>query len=538
MFLGHYEGCSLSFEVMQTPYLHLEENGTECYFIGEILSDPDEIDYAFHQFIKERQPEHILFLRGNYQTIIRISDELWMFSDLANVRPLYHAKQGSSYLFSSHLTPIQKQVQSTCNVSWFQRSLSVNGFCIEEETPYQHIKRVPSGFGLLVSPQGERMVQAWNVDQEAPLSWEQAQRDLREELTASVRLRCHGKRVTSDLSGGLDSSTITWIASREQPIKSLTIIGKEEDEDGKIAREVAEVQKNIQHFIWQQDDIPLIYSHMDQIRTDIPIPFLWSANKVRKKMRWASENHSEIHFSGEGGDTVLGADFTYLVDLIRQGKWKTFYSHVYGWATQKKESPFLWISGALCKAFHLPFQPRQRNPLSTVNNLADWFKFSPMVRDVRFSRYQGVNKTMYGIQYLGYVSQGLKDLANQEQVHLCVPYLDHNVIRVCMRTPSELKMNPYELKPLLKRAFQDELPSSLLNRNTKGDYTSDVYYGMNQQFSWFQEYFREMALSEMGLVDLSAFQQSLHRLSLGVPVKLPEFHHTLSLELWLRQNFR
>jgi asparagine synthetase B (glutamine-hydrolysing) len=137
---------------------------------------------------------------------------------------------------------------------------------------------------------------------------------------------------------------------------------------------------------------------------------------------------------------------------------------------------------------------------------------------------------------LGYVAHGLKNLAEQEQVCISFPYLDHNVLRTCLRVPLEEKMTPLELKPLLKKAFQDELPVSLLHRNTKGDYTSDVYEGMKTNFDWFKENFQQMCLADLGLVDLKKFQDCFDRLLIGAPVKLPEFHHTLSLEMWLRQD--
>ncbi|SEN48706.1 asparagine synthase-related protein [Lihuaxuella thermophila] len=536
MFLGIYEGYSLYFFSSRNDYLHIKENNAQIIFIGELLASEEEAYFSFKQFLQNQYAKHILFLRGNYQTIIRISDHLWLFPDLSNVRPIYYTKLNQQFLFASHLITLQKEIHPSLNIPWFTRSLYTNGFHIETETPYKEIRMIPGGFGLHVSKNGTQLFQAWNVDAEETLTLDEAKEKLKEELTASVLLRCREKNITTDLSGGLDSSTITWIASKKYPVKSITIIGQEENEDRRIAKEIAKEQENIEHYPFTQDEIPSIYSNMDKIYTDTPISFLWSANKVKKKFCWARENQSEIHLSGEGGDTVLGADFTYLVDLIHQRKWKTFMSHAKGWADQKKESPWLWISGSLRLAFHLPFHPSQRHPLSTANDRADWFTFSPVVKKGRYSKYLGVSNTLHGINYLGYISHGLKNLGDQEGVHLGVPYLDHNVVRVCIRTPSEWKMNPYKLKPLLKRAFQDELPTCLLSRNSKGDYTPDVYYGMRQNFSWFQENFQEMLLSKMGLVDIQKFHEYFHRLSVGTPVRLPEFHQTLSLELWLRQS--
>jgi asparagine synthase (glutamine-hydrolysing) len=535
VFLSRFEEGHFSMEEITDDYIYHKDKNAECFFIGEMLSDTEETYLAFQQFIRTLNPEQLLFLRGNYQTIVRISDKLWLFSDLGNVRPIYYLEHNKQWLLSSHLSILNKKVQSPYNLSWLRRSLSTSGFHIELESPFKKIKTVPGGYALHIHDHTIQIFQAWNIDKDSKLSGDTAKELLKEELTASVLLRCQNKKITTDLSGGLDSSTLTWIASREHSVKSVTIIGKEENEDSKIAIAISREEKNIEQVLLNQDEIPSIYSSMDKIQTDIPIPFLWSANKVRKKIDWAKENQSDIHFSGEGGDTVLGADFTYLVDLIHQGKWKTFVSHARDWAETKKQSPWIWIKGSLLLALHLSFQPKQRHPLTPTNNQADWFHFSPLVKKGRYSKFQGISNTVHGIYYLGYISHGLKNLAEQEQVRISFPYLDHNVIRTCIRTPSEKKMNPHVLKPILKQAFQNNLPTPLLERNTKGDYTSDVYYGMKRNFSWFQENFQEMLLADMGLVDIHKFRECFQRLLMGVPVKLPEFHQTLALEMWLRQ---
>lgn len=534
MYLGSYADGSVHLNKITDLYVYHKDNNAECYFIGEVLSSKEETYSAFQKFIREPKPEHVLFLQGNYQVIIHISNQLWLFSDLGNVRPIFYMKYLSQWLFSSHLSLLHQQINSSLHFPWFRRMLSTSGFHIETETPFKGINQIPGAFGVSINKCDFKLFQTWIVDQESNLSAKEAQIQLKEELTNAVLLRCEGKRITTDLSGGLDSSTITWIASKQNSVRSVTIIGKEENEDIQVAREIVKVRDNISHTEFTQKDIPLIYSNMDQIKTDIPIPFYWSANKVKKKFQWAKKNGSDIHFSGEGGDTVLGADFTYLVDLLKQGKWKTFISHTRGWAQLKKQSPWSWLSGSVCGALGIPYNSHQRHPLASIQNQADWYLFSSSVFDKgRYSRKLGVSNTLHGIHYLGYISHGLKNLAEQESLNISFPYLDNRVIRTCMRLPSEYKMHPCRLKPIIKEAFRQDLPHSLLERNTKGDYTTDVYYGMKQNLDWFHHYFRKLQLEEMNLIDGDKFRECFERLAVGAPVKLPEFHLTLSLEMWL-----
>jgi asparagine synthase (glutamine-hydrolysing) len=393
MFLGVYDN-GFSIEELTGPYVHHKEKNAECFFIGEILSGSEETYNAFQQFKKDKKPEQVLFLKGNYQTIITIYNQMWLFSDLGNLKPIYYTIQNHCWMFSSHLSDLNKKVTSPFNNHWFCRNLSTFGFHIELETPFQKINSVPGGFGLHVNKQEARIFQAWDVDRESTLSLEEASEQLREELTAAVLIRCQNKRIGSDLSGGLDSSTLAWIASNDsRPVKALTIIGKEENEDIRIARSIAKDRVNIEHIELSQNDIPLIYSDMDKIQTDIPIPSIWSANKVKKKLSLIKQFQSEIYFSGEGGDSVVGASFSYLVDLVQQGKWGTFLAHANGWAKEKRESPWTWISGSLRNALRLPFRPKQRHPLSTAYNQANWFHFSTIVKKRQFSKQKGLTDT-------------------------------------------------------------------------------------------------------------------------------------------------
>lgn len=138
----------------------------------------------------------------------------------------------------------------------------------------------------------------------------------------------------------------------------------------------------------------------------------------------------------------------------------------------------------------------------------------------RYSRKIGLSKTFRAILDSGSVARGVNIIAENEQVTMAFPYLDHNVIRICMRVPEYLKMNPYVLKPLLKEAFKNELPNELLNRNTKGDYTPDLYGGASEQVGWFKDRFKSMYLADMGLIDLKKYQEKISKLVLGVPVSL------------------
>jgi asparagine synthase (glutamine-hydrolysing) len=114
---------------------------------------------AFQRFKQDYQPKHLLFLRGNYQVVVRIGNRIWLFSDLGNVRPIYYSQQHNSFLFSSRLNLIHQHLNTPINIPWFQRALSTSGFHLETETPYKNIYVIPGGWGLLINQKEQKLFQ-------------------------------------------------------------------------------------------------------------------------------------------------------------------------------------------------------------------------------------------------------------------------------------------------------------------------------------------------------------------------------------------
>ncbi|MBH8605594.1 asparagine synthase [Thermoactinomyces sp. CICC 10522] len=524
MFLGIFETRQPFFlESSISIITQLSIDQAKVWLIGEVLSPLGEIRSAIKQFLQNQDPADLLFLRGNYRTIVSLPDQLWLFPDLGNVRPMYYANVGSRLYFSSHLSAIHQYTNSPLNISWFKQSLLTGESHLTGETPYKGIYTIPPTYGLRVTEKKCLLFRAWKPEEEPPLDIEEAQEMLREELVDAIHLRCKGKQVTSELSGGLDSSTLTWLAAQVSQVKAITMLGKEEIEDVRIAKQVANASSAIhQHFL--SYEVAPIYADMESIKSDLPISFLWSAANGQAIWKWAKEQDSEIHFSGEGGDAVLEADISYLSDLFVRGKWKTGISHATRWARKKKDSPWKWIIKSV----------QQRRKLSNHPIRAEWYRFEPESHGL-FEETRCL-PTLKNIWMVGNVSYGMRDLAGQEGVNISVPFFDHPILRICLRVPPEKKTNPDEYKPILKRAFASTLPAELLNRNTKGDYTPDVYHGIRQHFEWFQRTFQKMRLAEMGLVEPSMFQETLKRFVMGLSIPLWEFNQTIALELWIRNK--
>ena len=95
-------------------------------------------------------------------------------------------------------------------------------------------------------------------------------------------------------------------------------------------------------------------------------------------------------------------------------------------------------------------------------------------------------------------------------------------------------MDPNCLKPLMKQAFP-ELPNLLLERNTKGDYTTDIYHGYQENYDQLRKTLKTMRLADLGIINLKQFHETMEKMNMGLYVPLWEFNLTIAVEMWLRK---
>jgi asparagine synthase (glutamine-hydrolysing) len=83
---------------------------------------------------------------------------------------------------------------------------------------------------------------------------------------------------------------------------------------------------------------------------------------------------------------------------------------------------------------------------------------------------------------LGADTTGWRQIAAEYGVDLAAPYLDNEVIRVCLAVPAGQRGIPVRYKPLLTTAFTGTgvLPNFALNRTTKGGFNALAYAGLRQ----------------------------------------------------------
>lgn len=116
---------------------------------------------------------------------------------------------------------------------------------------------------------------------------------------------------------------------------------------------------------------------------------------------------------------------------------------------------------------------------------------------------------------------------------LAAPFLDDRVVEACLAVRLHERSSPWQFKPLIVEAMGDLVPASILERNTKGDFSADWHAGLRCARGQLATLLEDPVLGRLGLVDVDALRKAclgLYPYALD-PVAIDR---TLACEAWLR----
>jgi asparagine synthase (glutamine-hydrolysing) len=263
------------------------------------------------------------WLRGMYAFAIwdTVRKRLLLGRDPFGIKPLYYADDGQSLRFASQVKAllaggaVDTRPQPAGHAGFF-----LWGYVPEPYTLFGGVRALPAGSILLQDLQGKKeersfctipaeLEKAYVTGSSAPLSQDEVQNELSQALADSIRHHLVADvPVGLFLSSGLDSSTITALASREQgQLRSVTLgfqelRGSDHDETS-YAAQIAGRYGTAHRTQWitREDfhrDYPRILEAMDQPATDGVNMYFVAKVAAAAGMKTA--------LSGLGGDELFG----------------------------------------------------------------------------------------------------------------------------------------------------------------------------------------------------------------------------------------
>ncbi|NUS88923.1 MAG: asparagine synthase [Streptomyces sp.] len=429
--------------------------------------------------------------------------------------------------------------------------------------PWHNVSAVPPGSYLALDPDGRRpLVKRWWQAPEPVVSLTEGGQLLRRALDDAVRVRTRGTQpVSADLSGGMDSTSIALLAARHRPspttFTTFTMENDDQaDEDVQWARQAAAGLPNLNHIVYSNRELPRFFGGLMEVDgvPDEPSTAVLSAPRLRAIRQRALAHRSRLHLDGLGGDQLLRGHPAYQHDLLRHRPLLAA-QRLRVLSQLRRSSWGVEARGLLDgRSYRRWFADRAHGRVRrTPNPLSDWGHFpslpvwlTPDARDLvartlrdtaataePLAPTRGRHNDLLGIQDAGRLVRQCHQLTETQDFSHTSPFLDDQVIQVCLAVRPEERVTPWEFKPLIKAAMADIMPPGVLTRRTKGDGTTLVAEGFEAHRRELAELWDGSRLAALGLIDPGPLRE-LFDLSYTDSLHRGAMQSALSCELWAR----
>jgi asparagine synthase (glutamine-hydrolysing) len=423
---------------------------------------------------------------------------LFVTRDRYGIKPLLYLFDEDKFLFASEMKAIleygiDKELDYTSLFNYLQLN-----YTPAPNTIFTHVKKLMPGHYLKVS-RGRCETHCYYAMPDeitGKLSYEEAKEKLVTLLESAVQ-----RRLISDvplgafLSGGIDSSVITGLASRHKKDLHTFSIGFRDEkffDETEYANLVAK-HFDTRHTVFSLTNEDLL-AHINSVLDYIDEPFADSSAINVYILSKETRKHATVALSGDGADEMLGG----------YNKHAAFHRMIHrGWKENVVAAMApLWNALPQSRNTHVGNKFRQLKRfadgmhLSSKERYWQWAGFADETQAMlmfseqsksKFQQQEYENRKQEVFQFLSekesmneifrtdmqlvlpndmLTKVDLMSMANSLEVR--VPFLDFQVVNFLVSLPDDFKINHSLRKRILQDAFRDILPDKLYNRPKKG----------------------------------------------------------------------
>jgi asparagine synthase (glutamine-hydrolysing) len=426
---------------------------------------------------------------------------LFLARDRLGVKPLFYALLPDGHLlFGSELKSLlahgalDTRIEPQAVEDYFAL-----GYVPEPRTIFRAALKLPPAT-TLVARRGQPLpapVEYWNVQftLDSRLTAEQAQVELRERLTESVRLRLISEvPLGAFLSGGVDSSAVvaTMAALSSEPVNTCSIAFADPAYDeSAYALQVAERYKT-RHYVdrVESDDFDFI----DKLARLYDEPYADSSALPTYRVCQLARRHVTVALSGDGGDESFGGYRRYRLHVMEERLRSALPLGI-------RRPVFGLLGRVYPKADWAPRPLRGKTTLQAIarDSVEAYFHSISLLRDEdrrdlysnsfraelagynavevfrRHARSANRDDPLALVQYLdlktylvGDINTKVDRASMAHSLEVREPLMDHPLVEWLATLPSEFKLKGGQGKWLLKSAMETMLPRELLHRQKMG----------------------------------------------------------------------
>ncbi|MEV1026342.1 asparagine synthase-related protein [Streptomyces sp. NPDC050264] len=520
-------------------------------------------------------------LPGTHHVISRMSGDSWVRGTASGLRRVYATSGPGPCLASDRPAVLAHLTGAGLDETGLAlRLLDFLPHPLGGRPVWRGVTETDPAYALVLRGDGTHGTRRWWHAPDAELPMEEGALRLGEALGRSVGGHLAGHtRVSCELSGGLDSTSLAFLARRHltgragpAELALLTVASRESHaEDETWARRAVDLARaepgaglpGLTHDLVPADEAPLFYAGVNappgpgDVPTDEPLPVAPARARARMLLARAAAGGSQCHLTGYGGDELFMGLPAACGDLFPGqplAAWNRVGAvrHQLGWPLAATVRALLtrpayrtWLAGAVTDAA----PPTSRTPQLTWGvrqTLPPWLTpdARALVRDAfreaaataeplaaRPGRHLDLDTIRIGARHF----QAMEEYGLELGLPVAAPlYADH-VIEATLAVRLTDRIDPARYKPLLVEAVRDTVPAPLLARTTKDHMNGDHIQGLAQHADALRELWGPGAsgLAALGLVDA----RQLDALAVDPYAPLHTRHSidpAVACEMWLR----
>lgn len=478
-----------------------------------------------------------------------VKKTLILSRDRFGEKPLYYCIEDGDLYFSSEIKAILEVTKKrSVNKLTVNRFLLNGSLDSSNETFFSGVDKVPASTYSIIDLAKDvtklNFRTYWdisNIEEIDSISDHEAVRKFYSIFQDSVKIRLRSDvGVGVLLSGGLDSSAITYEMSRNiEKLDILSVISNDIKYSEEYFIDIMANWLKIEPKKINLDDDPVgIYDLMERVIwfNDEPI-HSFSAVAHYRLMSESYKNGIKVVLSGQGADELLGGYqkyyIYYILELFKSGRYIKSFEELF----------FYLFKGGLVKQFSFKEAGRYLPTfLKKVVKKTDYRSDDLKLLDAEVERLnvfttvkhrQIMDLMKYSVPMLTHYEDRMS-MAHTREIRL--PFLDYRLVEYALSLPLKYKMREGWTKWILRKSFEDKMPSQICWRKDKKGFTIP-------QEGWLKKELKnniqvlfdgDLLVEEFGLMKKNEVNKFYEEFLENNNIWYKEVFNIISIEIWLR----
>ncbi|MBF6175026.1 asparagine synthase-related protein [Nocardia blacklockiae] len=413
---------------------------------------------------------------------------------------------------------------------------------------------------LLLAREGTHRTTRWWRPPPADAGFDQGAAALRRALREAVALRVRpGEVVGADLSGGMDSTSVCFLAAQAgaRLVTASLHWSAPGNEDHAYAEYAAEHLPGVERLVFPSLELPefLADSAHRHPPADEPMGIVRDRAQQRAIAELMVARGASLRLTGHGGDYLVVPPAQYVHGFLRRRPLAAL-RHLTGLRARGRwslgASIRLSASRSTYSRWLLAANGRLRDTdiASTPGEWGERFRLPPWADEdaarmlgkllrsaageaTPLSDDRGRHAWIHQIREAGRGARVLAQISEQTGLDTDSPFCDDSIVNACLSVLPEHARDPWSYKPLLAAAMRGIVPPRILHRSTKDHCTEEWFRGLRAHRRELMDWAEDSRLAARGLVDAPALRRAV-----AGPAMLTggftQLDNTLGAEEWLR----